>query len=339
MTAARTAPAPSMPLAELLERWSFEDSEGPIWQELCERALLDPLSDFLGRPSKMLRARLVDLGFFLAGGAAGALPPELPLVIEALHAGSLIVDDIEDGSWTRRGAETLHHRYGVPVALNAGNWLYFWPQVLLSRAPLAPFVRLRCHERLVRCLLRCHEGQAVDLTARVCDLARPDVRAVVRAITERKTAGLLELATVLGALAAGSDGPMVDAIATFGREVGIALQMLDDLSGVLSVGRRHKAIEDLQQLRATWVWAWLAEDLDVPTYARMLERLGEVAGRGKADALIDAIRAHLGPEPLRRARLQIDKAIAALRAAGGDDAWCHEVRGELARLENLYVHG
>jgi hypothetical protein len=58
------------------------------------------------------------------------------LVVESLHAGSLIVDDIEDDSDLRRDAATLHRIYGVPVALNAGNWLYFWPQVLLSRIPL-----------------------------------------------------------------------------------------------------------------------------------------------------------------------------------------------------------
>lgn len=331
------APEPTTAIAELLERWSRTnpDSDSGPTRALNDRALLAPLREFLGRRGKQLRGWLVDLGFRLGGGAAGACPAELALMVEALHAGSLIIDDIEDGSEERRGAAALHKLYGVPVALNAGNWLYFWPQVLLAEMPLPDHVRLRAHECIAKCLLRCHAGQALDLTVRVWDVPQGDVLAVVRAIAEQKTGGLLELASALGAIAAGADRARVDAIGRFGREVGLGLQMLDDLSGVLADARRHKGVEDLQHGRATWIWAWLSEDVDPATYRGLIEELR--ACGSTADGPIERVREHIGDAGLRRARAQLDCAVAALRAAGGDDLRAHEVARELAWLERCYV--
>jgi len=335
MTAAIPSSARTTALGALLDRWSRalrEDDDVAARER--ERALIAPLREFLGRPSKLFRARLVELGFRLAGGVAGAYPQELGLLVEALHAGSLVVDDIEDGSTERRGAPALHLIHGTPVALNAGNWLYFWPQVLLSEMALPDPVRLRAYERIARCLARCHEGQALDLTIRIWEVPGDEVSRVVRAITLRKTAGLFELATSLGAVAAGADSKRVEALARFGREVGIGLQMLDDASGVLNDGRRHKGIEDLALARATWVWSWLSQDLEGRAYRELVDelRFGKIT-----DDYVVRVRAHLGDGAARRTRAQLDAAIEAVREAGGDDLRCHEVAGELARLERSYV--
>ncbi|HSQ64412.1 MAG TPA: polyprenyl synthetase family protein [Polyangiaceae bacterium] len=335
MTAAIPSPARTTALGALLDRWSSTPCEdGDAAARERERALIAPLREFLGRPSKLFRARLVDLGFRLAGGVAGTCPQELGLLVEALHAGSLVVDDIEDGSTERRGAPALHLLHGTPVALNAGNWLYFWPQVLLSEMALPDPVRLRAHERIARCLARCHEGQALDLSIRIWEVPVDEVSRVVRAITLRKTAGLLELATTLGAIVAGADSERVEAIARFGREVGVGLQMLDDASGVLNEARRHKGIEDLAQARATWVWSWLSQDLEDRAYRALVDelRFGKIT-----DDYVVRVRAHLGDGGARRTRAQLDAALEAVREAGGDDLRCREVAGELARLERSYV--
>ena len=214
MTASgRTVPRAAIPVPEivaLLERSIGQRSRDPLLAavpaQLWEEALLDPLREFLGRPSKRFRARLVELGFRLAAGGEGAPPRELASIIESLHAGSLIVDDIEDESEFRRDAPCLHRNVGMPLALNAGNFLYFWPQVLLAQSGLNPRIRLRAHERLAHCLMRCHQGQALDLSVRVDELGQADVPGVVMATAALKTGGLLGLATALGALAAGALG-------------------------------------------------------------------------------------------------------------------------------------
>jgi geranylgeranyl pyrophosphate synthase len=322
-------------LSPLISLLNSEPLEGGVPERLWHAALLGPLREFLSRPGKALRARLVELGFVLGGGEAQRMPAELPLLIEILHAGSLIIDDIEDGSLLRRGAPALHRVHGLPVALNAGNWLYFWPQALLARMALPDGARLQAHERISACLLRCHEGQALDLTVRVDELARHEIAPVVRAITTLKTGELVGLACALGAIAAGATEARVTALARFGCEAGIALQMLDDLSGALNPARRDKALEDLRQRRATWVWAHLCEDLDATSFHEALALLST----DEHDRVLSLARFRLAMTGLLRTRRAVDEAVSGLADAIGDGAWAHAVRAELAALERAFMEG
>lgn len=299
-----------------------------LWSD----ALLAPLRDFLARPSKGFRAELVSWGYRLGGGT-GHLPTVLSLIIECLHAGSLIIDDIEDASLERRGGPALHCSFGVPRALNAGNYLYFWPQLLLGRAGLSDAARLSAYERIALCLTRCHEGQALDLQVRVDQVPQRDVPKLALTISRLKTGGLLALAMALGALAAGADAERVDTIAELGRALGVGLQMLDDVSGIMNVARRHKALEDLSLGRVTWLWAMLAEELDAAAYEARLRELRALMDGGPADALLERLRFQVGALAVRRARAHVAAAITAL----GADNMREEVLSEFARLERRYV--
>jgi geranylgeranyl pyrophosphate synthase len=344
MKALERSPVAESALCELLESCFLQGDDADtllarrvprtIWND----ALLDPLRDFLRRPSKSFRAQLVELGFRLGGGDQGSHPLELPLIIECLHAGSLIVDDIEDESSQRRDAPALHCVYGVPRALNAGNWLYFWPQVLLGRVAMNDRARLCAHQRLALCLLHCHQGQALDLSVRVDELTQSDVPTVVHAIARLKTGGLLGLASAFGAIAAGASADRVEAIADFGRELGVGLQMLDDVSGVLNLERRHKAVEDLRHGRATWLWAWLADELDSPAYATLRNQASAVMSGAGHDALLECMRFRVGAFGLRNAREHVADAVCHLRESIGPGAWCDDVMDRFAWLERRYVH-
>jgi geranylgeranyl pyrophosphate synthase len=332
------------PLLALLERvFASDQPQGPsshgIADVLWERALRGPLREFLSRPGKELRARLVELGFALGGRGAAIMPSELPWVVELLHAGSLIVDDIQDDSDQRRGRPALHRIHGMPVALNAGNWLYFMAQHLLTAMPLSKDARLLAHERIAECLLRCHEGQALDLTVRVQTLPAGEVPVVVRTLTTLKTGKLLELSLALGAIAGLANAERVQAVARFGRELGVGLQMLDDLSGVLNPNRREKALEDLRLGRATWVWAALAEELESGDYDALISQLNR-AHAGDEDAyapILEQARFRLGMTGLRRVRRHFDATLEALEEVIGGGRWLHEVRDELSRLERQFM--
>lgn len=298
---------------------------------LWEDALLDPLRDFLARPGKQFRARLVELAWELSG-RRGSAPPELPLLVEAIHAGSLIVDDIEDDSTYRRGARALHLDYGLPRALNAGNWLYFWPADLLSRLSLPPASELALHRVIGRTLLACHEGQALDLCTRVVELQQSDVPRVVLTTTRLKTGKLFELAAAVGAIAAGAPSSTLRALSDFGLALGVGLQMLDDLGGIVSQQRCHKGHEDLLQARPSWPWVWAAEQSDARAYARLvslgrqvsarerhpeqlageLRRLVEIDGRARVSAHLRAAFAELS-EKLGRSRA-LDDALCEIEA-------------------------
>jgi geranylgeranyl pyrophosphate synthase len=314
----------------------LEPDEAIPWQ-LWEQSIYAPLADFLARPGKALRAGLVEAAWSIGGGR-GEPPPELGAVIEALHAGSLVIDDIEDGSAYRRNAPALHCAYGLPRALNAGCYLYFWPHALLERMQLPPGVELAARRRIGDTLLGCHLGQALDLGVRVFELEQRDVPRVVRAVSRLKTGNLAEAAAALGAIAAGARSEVAQALTSFGRELGVGLQMLDDLGGLLREDRCHKAHEDLLGARATWPFAWAARELSPEKYAPLAGMCGDVhARRLHPEHLVEALCDELGPEPARRARNHLALALDRLEADCGRSSATGQLRRMLHELEAAYV--
>jgi len=299
-------------------------------------ALYEPLAEFLRRPGKEFRGELVTFGFRLAG-RTDAPPPELALAVEVLHAGSLVVDDIEDASTERRGAPALHRLFGVPAALNAGNWLYFWPFELLSRAGLPDGARLAAFDRFGKTLRECHYGQALDLSTKLPDLARAEVLPLVQAVTELKTGSLVAFAVALGAVASGAPDRIVRAAERLGRDLGSGLQMLDDLSGITSDPRRHKGREDLLNGTPTWPWAWLSAELGETEWEELVALERAVRGGESPEPLLDRLRSRLAPTGKARVREFLSEAVARLAADVPNRAVLSVLRRQIERLEKSHA--
>jgi len=332
MNPERVVSLPSSPLSALLERELDAAAPFPgVTARVWEQALTGPAREFLGRPGKELRARVVETFYRLAGGRPGALPPELPLAVEVLHAGSLIVDDIEDSAATRRGAPALHHLVGLPVALNTGNWMYFWALELLAAAAPPSILRTA-----VATLSRCHRGQALDVAICVCELPQAEVAGVVGATTALKTGSLMELAATLGAAAAGASTAVTGAFARFGHAFGVGLQMLDDLGSDTSPGRADKGAEDLGNGRPSWPWAWLAEQASELRFTELRHHgRAVVAGADPAP-----LAARLAEAVAGHGRAQVHQHLDAALTCLDDavpSAELGELRAHIERLEQSYV--
>jgi geranylgeranyl diphosphate synthase type I len=152
--------------------------------------------------------------------------------IELLHNFSLIHDDIQDASPTRRGRPTVWKLWGVPHAINAGDSLF-----ALSHSAI---YRLRERgvdaERALRAARRFDET-CVHLTHGQYDDMDFEVRQEVTvdqylAMIDGKTAALLALCGELGALIAGSNEEAVLHYANFARDLGLAFQVKDDILGI-----------------------------------------------------------------------------------------------------------
>ncbi len=332
------------PLGQLLDEHFDQDNlrellgkeasalDGTIWG----KALSQPLADFVGRPGKEFRAALVATSYQLAGGT-DSCPKALPMIVEILHAGSLIVDDIQDQSTVRRGRPALHIDFGVPVALNAGNWMYFWAFSLVEKLGLPDHVQLSLLRWMSRSLLACHHGQALDLTARMQDLSQSQVADVVGAATQLKTGALMELSAVLGAVAAQADSKTVQQLGTFGRRLGVALQMLDDVGGLVSERRAHKGHEDLILGRPTWPWAWLAGDLSPSAYSELRAMAQQVSQRDlHPEVLCKALRTALQGSGRVRVRRYVQDAFSQLRSALGPAEALTQIESAIQRLEKSY---
>ncbi len=225
--------------------------------------LFAPVKDFLERPRKEIRGELVKLGFLWGGKTPGLNDLEncryATSLIEILHAGSLIVDDIEDNSVLRRGAPTLHLKYGLPIALNAGNWLYFWATELLEYMQVPDVIKLRLYQSVQKNLVRAHFGQAIDVGLEIDKAPQEAIPQLCKKSLELKSGSLMSLALSLGAILGDCDEESQSALNSFGFKFGMFLQMCDDL-GNLKLNRNNpKNLEDLMLKRPTWIWWTVAE--------------------------------------------------------------------------------
>jgi geranylgeranyl pyrophosphate synthase len=254
-----------IPVVAMLDRVLYLKfgAPGDGW---LEETLLTQESDILGRPSKRFRAKLVDLGCLLTSQYSELTDTEHTLclcfgdMIELLHAGSLVIDDIEDQSEVRRGKSTLHLKSGLPVALNAGDWLYFWPLMLVYTICLPPEKELRVQRLCHRMMVKLHCGQALDSGVTVDMLAQKKVPGVCLASMELKTGAMIALALLLGSVAAELPVEPLSALDEFGHGFGIALQMFDDIGNLHGQKEPEKRYEDLIDRQPCWVMAFAAQN-------------------------------------------------------------------------------
>lgn len=331
LTHAKTAAEPTASLTDLVQEQVpnlFPPSQHPtvtgrVRDGRWEDALLAPVNDILSRPGKAIRAQLVDAGYALVRPGHGA-PAVATALVEILHAGSLVIDDIEDDSKVRRGGKTLHRVHGMPKALNAGNWMYFLAVRQIEELALSPQASLALYRLVNQTLLDCHRGQALDLGLRVGEVSQAEVPTLVAETSLLKTGALTALACALGALVAGGGDEQVAAMQRFGRELGLALQQLDDLGNLGGKAPAAKRHEDLRNRRLTWPWAWAAELLDPLAYqnlelAAQSLTLSGMGGRPSSKALAQALLRVVGPH--RRHFI------------------VHRLRGLLAELGRLFPAG
>ncbi len=182
--------------------------------------------------------------------------------IEDIHLGSLVIDDIQDGSLVRRGQPSLHQQVGIPLALNAGNWLYFSALKNLMKIPWSAVCECEAVDLAIESMLQAHEGQAIDLGVDITTVPDNLVASAVEASSNRKTGALMAAAFGLGFLAAHPDGEFETSLyqdfQKFGRQWGVALQMFDDLGAfqqsLLGLEPPEKQFEDFRNRRPCFFW-------------------------------------------------------------------------------------
>ncbi len=255
---------------------------GGAISDLLAPILFEPIQDLLKRPAKNVRGRLVKMGFRLArpGNGASHLHEidcrRLMEAVEFLHAGYLAVDDVQDGSKMRRGQPSLHLKYGMPVALNTGNWLYFLPLEIIRELGLSIEQEVMLYRIYHRTLLRAHVGQALDVGLRIDTIAQDRVPEVCLATLELKTGALFALALLAGAVIGGAPMELLEQLDEFGHGFGMALQMFDDLGNVTGGLEPAKRWEDLMLRRPTWVWAQAAQGRPPEDYQQFLSAVHQL---------------------------------------------------------------
>jgi len=184
-------------------------------------ALIEQISHYIiGAGGKRIRPRLVLL-FAEALGHQGPEPHELAAIVEFIHTATLLHDDVVDESSLRRGRATANALFGNAASVLVGDFLY-------SRAfqMMVSLDRMRVLEVLADATNVIAEGEVLQLM----NMHDPDlaVDAYLKVI-RYKTAKLFEASARLGAVIAGAAKDIEEACADYGRALGTAFQLVDDL--------------------------------------------------------------------------------------------------------------
>jgi len=175
---------------------------------------------------KAVRPTLTLLGA-RAVGAEPARAVPAAVAVELVHNFSLLHDDLMDGDTQRRHRTTVWAQWGPATAILAGDALLALSQEVLLEVPgpTGP-AAARTLAVATRELIR---GQVQDMAFE----GRPEVTVdQVLAMAEGKTAALLSAAACLGAVLVGAPQDHVDALADYGRHLGLAFQLVDDVLGI-----------------------------------------------------------------------------------------------------------
>ena len=192
----------------------------------------EALAYALETAGKRVRPALVLASYRAAGGRAPGIAA-IAAAVEIVHTYSLVHDDLPcmDDDAQRRGRPTTHVVYDVATATRAGFVMV--PVAVEELADGAALLGLDPARlgRMAGILLEASGirgmvgGQWLDLEAEGRSLDLTELVGIHR----RKTGALIEAACALGALAAGGDEAMVATLTAYGREIGVAFQIADDL--------------------------------------------------------------------------------------------------------------
>ena len=262
---------------------------------------------------KRIRPLLALLCCTAAGGNwKSALP--LAAAIELIHNFSLIHDDIQDRSPTRRGRPTVWAKWGAAQAINAGDAMFTLAHLAPQRLTVwqvDPATALWVLERLDQTCLALTQGQYLDMSF---EERRRVTVAEYLAMIEGKTGALIAASAQLGARLGGVEGVRLDHFREFGLSLGLAFQIQDDLLGIWGnealTGK--SALSDIEARKKTLpvVFGLEHSDLFAEAYAQPHQP-------GDSSSALAATLAELGAKDYveRQAAQMTQAALSHLEAA------------------------
>ncbi len=243
---------------------------------------------------KRLRPVLcIEAGRMIARSAPKKIE-ELGAALEMLHTYSLIHDDLPalDNDDLRRGRPTCHKVFGDAIAILAGDALQTQAYEVLARLDCPPEARVRIIEEIARgtgTLDGMIGGQVVDLEA---EHTQPTAE-MLEYIHRAKTAALITASLVSGGIYAGAKDNEVKKLRSFGRSIGLAFQIVDDVLDVTQTSQQlgKTAGKDTAAQKATYPALFGIEESERKAEQLVNAALQELDGFGdRAETLKELAR-------------------------------------------------
>ncbi len=204
--------------------------------ESLTEGLSKPFWELFSRGGKRWRPALTILIYEALGGRAEdvAFAAAVP---EIIHNATLIVDDVEDSSQLRRGKPCIHHIYGVDIAVNAGNALYYLPVYLLMQS-VGGKTRQLLLEKYVEMMVKLSLGQTMDIVwhrGLVSEVSEEDYLQMA----SYKTGALSRFAVETACIYSGRED-LLDVLGLFGENIGTAFQIQDDYLNIFGEEAKYR---------------------------------------------------------------------------------------------------
>jgi geranylgeranyl pyrophosphate synthase len=270
--------------------------------ETLNKAVAEPVWEFLDRGGKRWRPSL----FLLICEALGKDPDEFvdfAIIPEVIHNGTLMVDDIEDASDLRRGKPCTYKIYGLDIAINAGNAMYYLPLLpLIENKRKIPAEKLRrIYEIYVLEMINLSIGQAMDIAWHrgLASADNVDQKDYLQ-MCAYKTGTLARMAAEMATVLADANPTLVEKLGRFAESIGIAFQMQDD-------------VLDLTSEEFTGKKGGLGKDITEGKRSLIVVHTLRLADTKDRNRLIKILNAHTSDQKL------IDEAIEIMKKYGSID--------------------
>jgi geranylgeranyl pyrophosphate synthase len=209
-------------------------------QKAAQEVLIEPIYEFLDRGGKRWRPTLFLLITEAVGGDIRKVKDFL-IIPELAHDGSIITDDVEDQGELRRGKPCLHRIFGVDVAVNAGNFLYFLPLVPLIRSKnrFKSKVLAKAYKAYAQDMIKIHLGQGTDIywhKGKAKEISQNEYLQMCAF----KTGCLSRLAAKLAVVLSEKTDKLAERIGKMAEAIGVAFQIQDDILDLALEGEERK---------------------------------------------------------------------------------------------------
>ncbi|MFH0929227.1 MAG: polyprenyl synthetase family protein [Candidatus Aenigmatarchaeota archaeon] len=199
--------------------------------DVVNKTITKLIWEFLGRGGKRWRPALFLLVVEALGGDKEKFF-DFVIIPEIIHNGTLFVDDIEDRSELRRGKPCMHLLYGVDVAINTGNMMYYLPllPLLKNRENIDSQILINVYETYVQEMINLSLGQAMDIAWHngMCNSDNLSEKEYLQ-MCAFKTGTLARMSAKIAAILSGASKDLTEKIGSYAETIGVAFQIQDDV--------------------------------------------------------------------------------------------------------------
>lgn len=273
----------------------------------CDPLLAEVLEYAIFGGGKRIRPLLTVLSSTICGRRDEQLYL-LAAALEYLHVATLIHDDVIDHARTRRGRQSVRNKYGMAVAILAGDWLHARSMHLIGQLTGPDGLSAFC--RATGAMV---DGEYLQIRhAGDISLTQEKYFSIIK----RKTASLIASTCMLGAMFAGSTPERQQALGRYGEKVGVAFQVVDDLLDYLGNQREtgKKVGNDFLEGKITLPLIAALEQANVEEYEELTSLLtGDRSGPETCERL-SVLLDKLGGYRFARSRAEalVGEAVASL---------------------------